>query len=357
MRILFVEDQPESIRAVIRALPSDDSHAICSFEGSEESIEKCQPDLIVLDWWEGKPGFSDLGRYVLGNIWERRFCPVVVYSAGDRMNDEFHHPFVRRVRKGRGSPRRVVVEIDELRPHADAIKAAESEVRAAFSITMRHVAPYAFCATESDSERKDIVRRAGRRRVAAMMDAPLEGELLAGWEQYLHPPVSESMLTGDVLKLSGADNHDHLSFYVVLTPSCDLVVGYKRKPKVSEVLAARCLSLSTMLNRLQISIKDGQELRKILPRQILNQGHFGQFIPFPDLAGKIPSMAADLKQLALIPIDNIEPRGSDYERVASVDSPFREAITWAFLQTVGRPGLPDRDTDAWANEIASRLGV
>ena len=41
----------------------------------------------------------------------------------------------------------------------------------------------------------------------------------------------------------------------------------------------------------------------------------------------------------------------DYVRVASVDSPFREMVAWAYMQVAARPGLPERNWDAWADEV------
>ena len=63
-------------------------------------------------------------------------------------------------------------------------------------------------------------------------------------------------------------------------------------------------------------------------------------------------MTAELKRLQLIDLKLIgENDECEYCRVASVDSPFREMITWAYLQVTGRPGLPDRDFDDWADHI------
>jgi hypothetical protein len=42
-------------------------------------------------------------------------------------------------------------------------------------------------------------------------------------------------------------------------------------------------------------------------------------------------------------------------RVASVDSPFREQIAWAFVQIAGRPALPDRDLESWVQEIREQI--
>lgn len=62
-------------------------------------------------------------------------------------------------------------------------------------------------------------------------------------------------------------------------------------------------------------------------------------------------MAANLRKLELIAVDEIV----DYERIASLDSPFREMVSWAYMQIAGRPGLPERDFDAWYKEICDAL--
>lgn len=68
-------------------------------------------------------------------------------------------------------------------------------------------------------------------------------------------------------------------------------------------------------------------------------------------------MMANLRNLQLIPIENIgKPgEGKKFIRVASIDSPFREALSWAYLQVSGRPGLPERDLEAWSHEILEAL--
>jgi CTP synthase len=59
-------------------------------------------------------------------------------------------------------------------------------------------------------------------------------------------------------------------------------------------------------------------------------------------------MTACLRDLELIPITEIfstEEPSPKYERVVSIDSPFREQIAWAYLQIAARPGMPERDAE------------
>jgi CTP synthase len=66
-------------------------------------------------------------------------------------------------------------------------------------------------------------------------------------------------------------------------------------------------------------------------------------------------MSACLRDLELIPVDGIAGDAAKYLRVASVDSPFREQIAWAFVQIAGRPAVPDRDLEGWIEEIKSQV--
>jgi CTP synthase len=67
-------------------------------------------------------------------------------------------------------------------------------------------------------------------------------------------------------------------------------------------------------------------------------------------------MSAHLRDLELIPADEIgDGDPAKFVRAASVDSPFREQIAWAFVQIAGRPAVPDRDLESWIEEIKARV--
>ena len=95
--------------------------------------------------------------------------------------------------------------------------------------------------------------------------------------------------------------------------------------------------------------KRKQDEKKI--ETFLSQGHSNGIMPLPTLKKIIPLMAADLQDLQLVPVDIIgipESLGAvEYVRVTSLDSPFREMVSWAYLQIVGRPGLPNRNFREW----------
>ena len=345
--ILIIEDENASVQSVRDAIDSqlhDSTVELVEFEMAEQAIRAFRPDIIILDIARGnlsEQDYAGLDAYAF--IWRNRFCPIIVYAADPCLLEADEHEFVEKVKKGSGSEHLVLEAIREFLPHIEALQATESEIRQRLSEAMREVAPHAFETFKDPTERQDALLRAGRRRVAAMMDEPPEGSNLAAWECYLHPPVSEDTLLGDILKGKDGSTTEPNAFRIVLTPSCDLA----RQPKVLNVLVAKCCPMEKALKSVGL---DPNSSVTTIRRQLLSAGYAQSVIALPPLQGKFPPMAADLRDLELIPVNDI---GDDkpFQREASLDSPFREMVAWAYMQTACRPGLPDRDLDTWAQEI------
>lgn len=369
LKLLFIEDDKESIEDTLDLIKREIEnvcHEVSKFEDDKYKISSFRPDIVILDLRDGgasQEAWERRGLKTRDFIWDQHFCPIVIYSALPEIYDDEYepHPFVESIQKGRGSPQKVLDAICKLRPHVDALKEAESDIRYSFSHAMRDVAPYAFESFSDSDERMETIKRSGRRRLAALMDErslSSDETTLASWEQYLCPPVCENIQLGDILRSADKTdkNEDPVPalFRVVLTPSCDLVASGSRKPKAPNVLVAKCCSVKDGLDRTELKGMRAKKLKERLP-SILTRGYFEAVIPFPGLKGRIPTMAANLRDLELIPISEISDSGGQFHRVASVDSPFRELIAWAYMQIAGRPGLPDRDFESWADEIITTL--
>ena len=368
LTILLIDDQQSSVDDVIDLLEEHGSElggiktARFGFEEGKARISVIRPDVIVLDIWNGVVQESQAaGTEIFEMVWEERFCPVVVYSADPEMFKvvaSYNNPFVKFVQKGSDSDEKVLEKITSIAPHVESLKEAmtrgEEILSKSFHHAMREIAPYAFENFSDSQERMDTILRAGRRRVAASMDDPLQGnERLATWEQYLSPPVSLDPQLGDVLKAKDGDSEDPGAFRLVLTPSCDMVASNGRTPRVSEILVATCCSLEEGLKGVGLSIgPKGKDLSK---ETILTQGYQNSIIMIPGLYGKIPTMAANLRNLELIKVETVISEAPNFIRIASVDSPFRELISWAYLQVSCRPGLPERDLETWSKEINDAL--
>ncbi len=359
MKVLFIDDEPESVldaQEELREYYPNSDIVTLDFEEGQNDIWTIRPQIVVLDIWKDDAitGTAQ-GLDVFDFIWDHCFCPVIVYSANTEITESYaniEHPFVKVVTKGSESEVLVRNAVCGLTPHIEAIKTSESHVSQNFASAMRDVAPYAFCTFDDPEQITDAIVRGGRRRVAALMDEPpSSGTRLASWEKYLSPPVTKNLRLGDVLHDGHCGYDEPASFRVVLTPSCDLVAAGNQTPNVHALLAAKCCPMGVALDKTGI----GTSRRKIKGSRILTQGYYDGFIPFPSLPGKIPTMAANLRDLQLIPLTEIGDEGERFTGVASVDSPFRELISWAYLQIAGRPGLPDRDLQPWLEQIIESI--
>jgi hypothetical protein len=95
--------------------------------------------------------------------------------------------------------------------------------------------------------------------------------------------------------------------------------------------------------------------REKLPSAV-RQDECGGYIPLPHYPGIAPLMAVNLRDLELLPITDIgttETATVKFRRVASIDSPFRERIGWAYVQIAGRLGVPECDMESFIEAIIS----
>ena len=361
LTILFIEDEQDSIKPILDLIDQgepDINHHEAGFDEAEFHIKSLRPDIVVLDLWEGDAWDKEnKGSEYLDLVWKEQFCPVIVHSAQPEIPDEQKNAFVKEITKGQNSPKLVLEAIHEMHPHVEALKGAEEHIRNTFSIAMRDVAPSTFDLFADAEQRNDAIKRTGSRRLAALMDnISSDGQKLASWEQYLCPPLSQEVLLGDILMKADEDNNSPSSFRVVLTPSCDLASNNGSDPKVSKALVSKCCPMKNGLKLTRLKTSSLSSLKRQLIGSVLSQGFLEAIIPFPGLQGRIPNMAANLRELELIPLDEIGLKDAQFTRIASLDSPFRELVSWAYIQISGRPGLPNRDFQSWCNEIVAVYG-
>lgn len=160
MLLLFVEDDDKSIRQVLNKVKAEHSDIECEVKGFEEAIEwieRHSPDIVSLDLFAGLASLEAdvVGQEIYELIWKHHFCPIIVYSAQPDAHEEQRpsHPFLTTIKKGKGSPDRFSEAVNGFRPHVDALREAEAQVRREFVIAMRDLAPDVF-------EQVEDVRRA-----------------------------------------------------------------------------------------------------------------------------------------------------------------------------------------------------
>jgi len=366
LNILIVEDEEIPAELLRQEINQRLPESIIEVRGSfSEALDLIRGgphiDVVVLDLYEGSLQRENLrGQTIWDIVWNQRFLPIIVFTAGEvELEPQLPegNPFVTVVRKGGEAVPKVVDRIAAIRPHVLAVRDVHGAVDRAIQSVLRSSAPLIWrLGIQDDAQRAGMLVRSVRRRLAATMDlGTLLEEGMKAWEMYVIPPVEGNLLTGDLLQRREAPIGEAASFLLVLSPSCDLIIRPNGKPNLDRVLVAKCEPVSGLIDSVRslARIKTA-ELPERLPH-FLTQPHIGGRVPLPSLEGVIPAMAANLRSLDLINMEDISREGSPdkpFSRVASIDSPFREQVVWAFLSVAGRPGVPDRDFQEWAAELA-----
>ena len=369
--VLLVDDERDSVEPLLDLLEEENRivpRLVTDFDQARQKIAMDSPDVLVLDLVGADRSVA--GVEVSEMVWRDYFCPVVVYSAFPGQHDVAHRnePFVKEVTKGRGSEDCALAAVLEFVPFAEELRAGRREMNHLLANSMRDAAAPVLAVSEPEVA-ATVLMRAAQKRVAAILEVRAGVSGQQPWEQYLCPAVSAVPLTGDILRRREATTQDPSAYRLVLSPSCDMARGQSEVPRTTRshdegvfeitrntpaerrrrvVLVAKCCSVGS--GRAETLSAGTRKLRDRLPA-LLNQGHFDMTLPFPELAGHIPTMIADLRDLELVDIGDIVDDGGTYERVASLDSPFRELVSWAYMRAAARPGLPDRDTKSWTEEI------
>lgn len=364
--VLIIEDNiegyAEPLKLVIEDSDLDAEVQIKSFDFEFDQLSVLSPDVLVLDLFLGppqqekKPGVS-----IWDDVWAIRFLPTIITSAmrdEDLIDRANNHPLAKYIVKGAGYDPEIEA-LRELLPYGSTLNDLRVELQANIQQVFTKTADNIREIVEDQKEQSQALLRIVKRRIAMEMDREtiLSGEEILPWEAYLHPALGDSLLTGDVLKILSSSAEDPSSFRIVLTPSCDLV-----NVRVKKVLVAKCVSKDEYWEKAslprpdrltQANAKKKSEARKKVAKE-LQQPQSAGYVLLPKLAGGFPHMAASLRDLELLNLtDSGEVTLDDlkFERVASIDSPFREQFVWGYLQIAGRPGVPGRNMDYWIESI------
>lgn len=362
MKVLIVDDD-EAVRRSLRAqIEEVDAWEAKDqgFDGLSEILEEFRPDAVVLDLIKGDVTEEPAaGNRSFEQIRDRWFCPVVVHSAF-KDQQKFGHPLVATVSKGRDSDVEVVRRLQEFAQTAQVIRDVhrdfDDRIREALWDSAEQIGKTA------DGSDDAVLPRVVRRLVAARMDAAASGGgRIKAWERFVVPALGPHLLSADLLRCRDADWTDPEAFRLVLTPSCDLVPHGGNDPRTERILVACCEPIRRLGS---VEMGAGARLKqksKEKLKSILTEGIADGLLPIPRFVGHVPSMAANLKRLDLVGLNDVrlETQGghaaaanATFERVASTDSPFRELVVWAYLRVTGRPGAPAFDVDGWLDDIS-----
>ena len=366
MKILIIDDEEAVRQSLRRQIEKGNDWKVKDqgFDELDKVLEDFRPDAVVLDLVEGRvTDESAAGNRSFEQIRKMWFCPVVVHSAFGK-EQKFTHSLVATVCKGTDSAPEVVRRLQEFTQTARLIQGVHQDFDDRIRKALRDSVPVLReqLGKTADGNDDAVLRRAVRRLVAARMDAAASGDgRMKAWERFVVPALGPHLLSADLLRCREAEWTDAEAFRLVLTPSCDLVQHGGSAPRAERILVARCEPIRRLGN---IEVEAGATLskgRRNKLRPLLTEGIADGLLPIPQFVDHVPSMAANLKRLDLVGMNEVELEtkdghaaadGAAFVRVASTDSPFRELVVWAYLRVTGRPGAPEFDVDEWLDDIS-----
>lgn len=341
-----------SLADVLRRELGEVDVLVSGFEEAPRKIADIMPDVVVLDIFDDQIAEhpEDAVKPAWHFVWDEHFCPVVFHSAHEVPEyRDLKHPFTRYEIKVAGSQGRVANHIRSFTAEIDGLRAVRRELSRSAHETLVHVSPLVWQSGKPEAELTDMLLRAVRRRMAATLDHPAAPlNKIQAWEQYICPPIGDNLLTGDIIRSTSGSANKPESYHLVLSPSCDLVLG--RPNTLKQALVADCVQIREFVDKTNIRL---QKLVERLPSE-LNKDQVAGLMVLPIFPGVLPLMAANLKILSLLPYADIATKKDEtklFTRIASLDSPFRERLAWAYLQVAGRPGVPDVDVETLAVAI------
>ena len=365
-RVLVVDDDVDVCKQLKDFLEDEtvepDNSALAveyqtDFEAALAVLETERFDLLILDVRVNDGGGADeeAGIRTLKEVQGRRFLPVIYNTNIPEHVRDLESPLIRVVEKSGGTApllaatrevfqdqlplinRLLLAHFEDVQreymwgfvgKHWDALGADEDRAGLAHLLARR------LALSLSQDGVDKLVERLGGTGVATP-----EGSV-EPMRYYVMPPVEKTFLAGDIFCDTAGESHE---YWMLLTPSCDLA---NEPIKADHLLLARCVALETQLE--YTSWKDalpdpGKEAINDLARLLSNsrlKGQADRVFFFPG-ALAMPHLLVDLQQLKTISYEDLQALA----RVASLDSPFSEAIIARFTRYFGRIGLPNLNVD------------
>jgi CTP synthase len=357
-KVFIIDDEKGNAEIVKQSIgekwPEADVRTEDDFTKGITDIGSFRPDIVVLDLYKGSPvqQKKNDGELIWRDVWNNHFSPIIIHTAGEPTLSPSlpdNHPFVRVVTKSKTSDQDVVNIVEAFLPHIDALNTVRNEFSKVTQQILKTTCEHIWDVQSDMQLRTQMLLRTARRHMGALMDmntlAP--SEKLISWEQYIFPPLEPSLLAGDILHETGKPMEEPESYSLILTPSCDLAIREDGNCNVTQVMIAKCTKANEYVKRCQASTTKEEDFKKKIKVQI-TQAQVGGYILLPEYPSILPLMAANLRSLSLIPIGDISVQDGNpgkFKRIASIDSPFREQIVWAYMQIACRPGVPESDLD------------
>lgn len=366
-RLLFVDDDAEVCRQIKETLEAHDFgeagsvhvETLTSFDAALEMLGAQRFDTVILDVRLGPRDAAapaeEIGVRTLEEIKRRAFLPVIFYTALPNQVRHLESPLIRVVEKA-AAPTNLIQSVQEI---LDTRLPQVNRILIGYIEGIQRDYMWLFVAEHwqefgATADRSALAYLLARRLAVSLSETGIQplakmlgdatGAAVAQgrvhpMQYYVLPPVQASPLAGDLYRGQIGEDQGN---WVLLTPSCDLVQG---REKAERVLLARCTPLEDQTEfqnwRQQLPRPSGnlrEDLERLLRNNRRQQPERYFFLP---AALTMPNLVVDFQHLVTTPRETL----GRLNRLASLDTPYAEALLARFTRYFGRLGVPDLDTD------------
>lgn len=376
--LLFVDDDTKNCELAAKYLSEqvvsepDEKLKVTTevdFDKALDRLEAIQFDLIILDVRLGshdEEREEEEGIKVLEAVKSRCFIPVIFYTGLPEKVRHLQTPLIKVIENAEGLPKLL-----------STIKEIISTRLPLFSrVLLRHVKEvqrnymWEFVANnwEAFGGTPDKISLAYllARRLAKSLDSPgiqkLADKLGAStgiWfsednvhpvRYYVIPPVGVRPMAGDVIK---EEDGTQTRYMVLITPSCDIV-----QDKVEHILFANCIPLSETKEYTDWKKNpDDPKDRYINRLRSLLTNSKERFFFLPSVFN-IPDLIVDYQKVTTFEPQEFNRliKEKTFTCIASLDSPYCEALLARFSRYFGRLGTPDLNISLVTDRLKKQIG-
>ena len=365
--LLFVDDNTENCEIAAKyltekvVLEPDEKLKVdteVDFNNALDRLESYNYDLLVLDVRLGpheEEREEEEGIKVLESIKARCFIPVIFYTGLPQKVRDLQTPLVKVIENTEGLPK-VLSTIKEIISTGITLvnRSLLQHVKEVQRDYMWEFVSNNWEAFGDTPDRSSLAYFLAR-RLAKSLDSPgiqklaeKLGDSLKTWcsednvhpmRYYVIPPIVIRPMAGDIIM---EEDGTQTRYMVLITPSCDIVLN-----KVDHMLFADCTPLretkeyidwkehpddpkDRYINRLSVLLTNGKERFFFLP-SVFN----------------IPDLIVDYQKLTTFKPQEFSRLITEkrFTCIASLDSPYCEALLARFARYFGRLGTPDLNID------------
>jgi CheY-like chemotaxis protein len=372
--VLLVEDD-NTVRRQICEYLSEESLAFGKLHITEISdlnqalnlVHEHKADLVILDVYRGvaRPGGEQIGIRILERIKSSGFVAVIIYTALPEGLEALQSSFVRLVGKEAGGLARLKAEVTDLflirvpQVHRAIINHLDRALCAyMWEFVQGHWEEFSLLIDKPEFLRL-IVQRLARvltREGISQMAEEVYGTLTADTttpidtvhpaEYYIKPPIGQDPMLGDIRLRESADTPQYL---IVLWPTCDMVSARAGGPKTDYVLCARAtlVTESPEVRDWKDDVSSNTKKKKV--ERLIKNTRDDSPDRYHYLPGvwDIPHLVVDFQALEYIALKDVRT----FSCVATMASPFAEALGVRFQRYIGRLGTPDLDVDCVLTQL------